>query len=112
MHSPQDKLLAWYVFDQVLCLDNVEHLTYLTFTKSVYEVDLIEVYQLCVLGGDGKRTCYLTLMRVHQALYHSIVLTRFDTAKRVKDLLLVGALLVVCFRSWHEVQSLDHNFLV
>ena len=62
MHSPENKLLTWYVFDQVLSFDYVEHLPDLVFTESVNEVNLIEIYELCVLGGDGKRASDLALM--------------------------------------------------
>ena len=112
VHRAKDKLLSWHVYDELLGLDHVEHLTNLILAKCIDKVDLVEVDKNCVLASLGERAGYLTLVHLHQTLDHTVVLARKHGTQRVDHILLVRSLLIVHFGSGHEVGPLNGHFLV
>ena len=97
MHRTKDEILSWHVYDELLGLDHIEHLTNLVLAKCIDKVDLVEVDKNCVLASLGKRTGHLTLVHLHQTLDHTVVLAGKHSTQRVDHILLIRALLIVHF---------------
>ena len=97
MHRTKDKLLSRHVYDELLGLDHVEHLTNLILAKCIDKVDLVKVDKNGILASLCERASYLTLVHLHQTLDHTVVLARKHSTQWVDHILLVRALLIVLF---------------